>query len=98
MYLPIKGNQQKGTYMSLVKFNTTSEIDLELQAIKLSRPDCNTNAAAAKYAIENYLSECEQKRELQKQLVHAIEELNELRYQVGRYFDSFEKINQWLKP
>lgn len=71
MYLPIKGKQQKGTYMSLVKFNTTSEIDLELESIKLSRPDCNTNAAAAKYAIENYLPQCESYNEL-KSLYDAL--------------------------
>jgi len=84
--------------MSLVKFNTDKDLDLELEAIKAIRPDCNTNAAAAKYAILNYLFECEHKRELQSQMVDLIEELNELRYHLSRYFESESEIKKRLIP
>lgn len=84
--------------MSLVKFNTTSELDLELEAIKGSRPDCNTNAAAAKYAIKHYLAECEEKREVQKSLLTTIQELQELRQQLEFYFSAQDEIKRLLKP
>jgi len=96
MYLSISGRHIKGTSMSLVKFNTDADLDLELQSIKLSRPDCNTNAAAAKYAIMHYLSECEEKREIQKSLLKTIEELQELREQLQCYFSSQDELKRLL--
>ena len=66
--------------MALVKFNTNENMDMELEAIKLSRPNCNTNAAAAKYAVENYLSTSEQLRELTRdyeQLLNQMEQIKE---------------------
>jgi hypothetical protein len=98
MYLPIKVNISKGTHMSLVKFNTTTDLNLELDSIKRSRPDCNTNAAAAKHAIKHYLSECEQKREVQKSLLTTIQELQELREQLQFYFSAQDEIKRLLKP
>ncbi len=98
MYLPIKASTIKGTHMALVKFNTTSDLDLELEAIKGSRPDCNTNAAAAKYAINHYLAECEEKREVQNSLLAALQELQELRQQLEIYFSVQNEIKRLVKP
>lgn len=40
--------------MSLVKFETDSDIDLCIEGIKLAYPNVNTGAAAAKHALLNY--------------------------------------------
>lgn len=60
--------------MALVKFTTTEDLDRELESIKMTQPNCNTNAAAAKLAIENYLSLEEELNELKKRL-HQSDEL-----------------------
>jgi len=54
--------------MALVKFNTTEELDRELESIKMTQPNCNTNSSAAKHAIENYLSLEEELREVKQRL------------------------------
>lgn len=99
MYLPIKENTAKGTYMSLVKFNTTSDLDLELEAIKGSRPDCNTNAAAAKYAIENYLAQCESYNELKSLYDALLQEHESLKHHLKVKQSAEQQIQQLIsKP
>lgn len=98
MYLPIKVNTSKGIYMSLVKFNTTTELNLELDSIKLSR-GCNTNAAAAKYAIKNYLPQCESYNELKSLYDALFEEHETLKYHLKVKQSSEQQIQQLIsKP
>lgn len=85
--------------MALVKFTTTSDIDLELEAIKLSRPDCNTNAAAAKYAIENYLGQCEAYNELKSMYDALLQEHESLKHHLRVKCSAQEQIQQIIsKP
>lgn len=84
--------------MSLVKFNTTNEIDLELEAIKASRPDCNTNSAAAKYAIKNYLSTCEELRELSADYDDLKQELEQIKHFYAEKLSAEEQLQSLLKP
>lgn len=55
--------------MALVKFETDELLDYELESLKLSNAKLNTNSAAAKYAILNYLPELEAHHEARKEIV-----------------------------
>jgi type IV secretory pathway component VirB8 len=79
--------------MALVKFETNETLDKELAAIRLSRPNCNTNAACAKYAIENYISECEEHSETQARLNAAIFQLEEMKEQLRAFYSIFNSLN-----
>lgn len=99
MYLSIRDKHKKGNQMSLVKFNTTPELDLELESIRLSRPDCNTNAAAAKYAIENYLGECESYNELKSLYDDLHQEHEALKHHLSVKHSAEQQIQQIIsKP
>lgn len=64
--------------MALVKFETNDSLDMELKSIQMARPNCNTNAAAAKHAIENYLSVEEELNEVKKKLEQSDELLRKI--------------------
>jgi hypothetical protein len=63
--------------MSLVKFETDSDIDLCIEGIKLAYPNVNTGAAAAKYALLNYQSCVEKSDELFRETVRLKRLLSE---------------------
>lgn len=65
--------------MKEIKLIDSDELSLNLEAIKLSRPNCSTDAEATQYAILNYLSECEAHNETRKLLQSALDELEEIK-------------------
>ncbi len=99
MYSLNRNDILKGTkIMALVKFETNSELDMELKSIQLSRPDCNTNAAAAKHAINNYLSTCEELRELAADYDDLKQELEQIKHFYAEKLAADNQLQALLKP
>ncbi|HIO13387.1 MAG TPA: hypothetical protein EYN13_07540 [Methylococcales bacterium] len=65
--------------MSLVKFETDSDIDFCIEGIKLAYPNVNTGAAAAKHALLNYQACVEKSDELFRENVRLSRLLSEAR-------------------
>lgn len=84
--------------MALVKFETNSELDMELKLIQLSRPDCNTNAAAAKHAINNYLSICEELSELSADYYDLKRKLEQIKHFYAENLAAENELQALLKP
>lgn len=64
--------------MTVIKLMDSEDLDLELEAIKLSRPNCSTDAEAVQYAVLNYMAECEAHNETRKLLKLALNELEKI--------------------
>lgn len=77
MYAPQHYHKEKVT-MTVIKLIENEELGLELEAIKLSRPNCSTDAEAAQYAVLNYMAECEAHNETRKLLQLALSELERI--------------------
>lgn len=65
--------------MKEIKLMDSDELNLNLEAIKLSRPSCSTDAEATQYAVLNYLAECEAHNETRKLLQLALSELEQIK-------------------
>lgn len=84
--------------MALVKFHTNEEQDQIIEMLRRSRPDCNTNAASVKYALEDYFPMCDSYQELKGMYDALLIEHEQLKTALKSKLQSEEIIKSIVMP